>query len=100
MAYNENKAPIYFYRWARSRVKMRIVDFWGMLTDGVMFALEAKNRNWKKPSGEREMEQKAFLDTVSSHGGVSGFVTSAEQARVIIEQQPNNQSNNQQGIVI
>jgi hypothetical protein len=85
MAYNEAKAPIYFYRWLRSKVKMRISDFWGMLTDGRMFAIECKNRTWTKPSGTRELEQKAFIDTVKHAGGVSGFVTSAEQAQRIIE---------------
>jgi hypothetical protein len=85
MAYNEAKAPIYFYRWVKSKVKMRISDFWGMLTDGRMFALECKNRTWTKPSGARELEQQAFLDAVKNAGGVSGFVTSAEQAQRIIE---------------
>lgn len=85
MSYNEGGAPIYFYKWARSRVKMRVTDFWGMLTDGRMFALECKRRNWKSPSGEREGEQQAFLMVVRNHGGVSGFVTSAEQAQKIIE---------------
>ena len=85
MAYNESRAPVYFYRWVKSVKKMRISDFWGMLKSGVMFALEGKNRTWKKPSGERELEQKEFLDAVASAGGVSGFVTSAEQAMAIIE---------------
>jgi hypothetical protein len=88
MAYGENKQPIYFYRWARSKTKMRISDFWGMLTDGRMFACEVKNRLWTKPSGEREAEQQNFLLTVKYAGGVSGFVTSAEQAQKIIESQP------------
>jgi hypothetical protein len=86
MAYNENKAPIYFYRWAKSKVKMRISDFWGMLVDGRMFALEAKHRNWTKPSGERDGEQQNFLLTVKYAGGVSGFCTSAAQAQRIIEE--------------
>jgi len=86
MSYNEGGAPVYFYRWARAKVKMRITDFWGMLTDGRMFALECKRRNWKSPSGEREGEQQAFLMTVRDHGGVSGFVTSSEQAQRIIEE--------------
>ena len=85
MSENASGTPIWFYRWVRSRTKMRVTDFWGMLTDGRMFACEAKNRLWKAPSGEREMEQQAFLDTVAKAGGVSGFVTSAEQAQRIIE---------------
>jgi len=85
MSQNASGTPIWFYRWARSRTKMRVTDFWGLLTDGRMFALEAKNRLWKAPSGEREWEQKAFLYAISCAGGVSGFVTSAEQAQRIIE---------------
>jgi hypothetical protein len=85
MSYNDGGAPVYFYRWARSKAKMRITDFWGMLTDGRMFALECKRRSWKSPSGDREGEQQAFLMTVRNSGGVSGFVTSAEQAQAIIE---------------
>jgi hypothetical protein len=59
-----------------------------MLTDGRLMALEVKHRKWTKPSGEREGEQQAFLLTVKYAGGVSGFVTSAEQAQSIIESQP------------
>jgi len=64
---------------------MRISDFWGILKDGSPWALEAKNRLWKAPSGEREFEQQAFLTAIREAGGVSGFVTSAEQAQRIIE---------------
>ena len=88
MAYNKANAPVYFYRWVKSKVKMRISDLWGMLTDGRMFAIECKNREWTKPSDTRELEQQAFLDAVKNAGGVSGFVTSAEQAQLIIESQP------------
>jgi hypothetical protein len=85
MSQNASGTPIWFYRWVRSRTKMRVTDFWGLLTDGRMFALEAKNRLWKAPSGEREMEQQAFLTAIREAGGVAGFVTSAEQAQRIIE---------------
>ncbi len=88
MAYNESKAPIFFYRWVRSKVKMRLPDFIGVLTDGRLLGLEVKHRNWTKPSGEREAEQQAFLLTVKYAGGAAGFVTSAEQAQAIIESQP------------
>jgi hypothetical protein len=87
MAYNESKAPVYFYRFVRCKEKMRISDFWGLLTDGRPFACEVKNRAWTKPSGEREAEQQAFLLTVKYAGGVSGFCTSAAQAQAIIESQ-------------
>lgn len=79
-----NTAPVWFYRWARRRIKMRITDFWGMLTDGRMFAIESKRRSWTKPSGEREEEQHNFILTVQNAGGVGGFVTSAEQALEIL----------------
>lgn len=85
MSYNEGGAPVFFYRWVRSRVKMRIPDFVGMLTDGRMLALEAKHRFWKSPMGTREGEQQAFLMTVRNAGGVSGFVTSAAEAQKVIE---------------
>ena len=85
MSQNASGTPIWFYRWVRSRTKMRVTDFWGLLTDGRMFALEAKNRLWKAPSGEREFEQQEFLTAIREAGGVAGFVTSAEQAQRIIE---------------
>jgi hypothetical protein len=85
MSQNASGTPIWFYRWVRSRTKMRVTDFWGLLTDKRMFALEAKNRLWKAPSGEREFEQQEFLTTIREAGGVAGFVTSAEQAQRIIE---------------
>ena len=86
MPYNEGGAPVYFYRWVRSKTKMRIVDFIGLLTDGRMFALEAKNRTWTKPSGEREAEQQDFMLSVKYAVGSAGFCTSAEQAQRIIEE--------------
>jgi hypothetical protein len=85
MSENASGTPIWFYRWVRSRTKMRVTDFWGLLTDGRMFALEAKNRLWKAPSGEREFEQQEFLTAIREAGGVAGFVTSAAQAQKIIE---------------
>ena len=80
-------APVWFYRWMRSKTKMRITDYWGMTTDGLMFAIECKRRSWTKPSGEREAEQLAFILTVKYAGGRGGFATSAEQAKLILESQ-------------
>lgn len=80
-------SPIWFYRWARSKTKMRITDYWGMTTDGRMFAIECKRRNWTKPSGEREGEQLAFILTVKYAGGRGGFATSVEHAKLILESQ-------------
>lgn len=85
MSYNEVGVPIWFYRWTKRKAPMRITDYWGLLTDGRMFALECKRRTWTKPSGDREGEQQNFLMTVRNVGGVSGFVRSAEEAKSIIE---------------
>lgn len=77
---NGNKMPIWFYRWARSRESMTLPDYWGLLTDGRMFALECKRRNWIKPTGEREGKQLAFLLTVRYARGIGEFVTCGEDA--------------------
>jgi hypothetical protein len=74
MAYNTSNAPVYFYRFVRGR-EMRLTDFWGLTTAGKMFAIECKRPGWKKPSGLREAEQYAFLETVKSAGGIGMFVT-------------------------
>lgn len=77
--------PIWFYRWARRNgVEMTLTDFWGVLRDGRVFAMECKRRDWKRVSGTREMQQQAFIDVVKSAGGVGGFVTNAEQALAIL----------------
>ena len=77
--------PIWFYRWARRNgVEMTLTDFWGMLRDGRMFAMECKRRDWRKVSGAREIQQQAFIDVVKSAGGVGGFVTCAEDAIALL----------------
>ena len=85
MSESANGAPVFFHTWVRSKVPMLLPDFIGQLVDGRMLWLEAKNRLWKKPSGDREAKQQAFLLTVKYAGGAAGFVTSAEQAQAIIE---------------
>ena len=77
---NGKKMPIWFYRWVRSRESMNLPDYWGLLTDGRMFALECKRRNWTKPTGEREGKQLAFLLTVRYARGIGEFVTCGEDA--------------------
>ncbi len=78
-------SPIWFYRWARRNgLDMTLTDFWGVLRDGRMFALECKRRDWKRVSSAREIQQQAFIDVVKSAGGVGGFVTCAEQAMEIL----------------
>lgn len=82
---NGKKMPIWFYRWARSREHMTLPDYWGLLTDGRMFAIECKRRNWTKPTGEREGKQLAFILTVKYAGGVGGFVTCGEQVLELLK---------------
>ena len=78
-------APVFFYRWARRNgIEMVVTDFWGLLRDGRMLALEVKRRDWKRVSGAREQQQQAFIDVVKSAGGVGGFVTSAEDAIALL----------------
>ena len=90
-AVTESGRPILFYRWARRRgVEMVITDFWGMLMDGRMFAIEAKARRWKgvgtgdTEKAIRERKQQAFINVVKSAGGVGGFVTCAEDALALL----------------
>lgn len=77
---------VWFYKWVRRRSKkMRITDFWGLLVDGRMFAIETKKPSWTKPTDDREREQLEFLLTVKYAGGVAGFATCVEQAQDILE---------------
>ena len=84
--------PIWFWKWLRRNgVEMTLTDTWGMLVNGRMFAIEAKERGWKSvgagdsAKAVRERRQLAFINVVKSGGGVGGFVTSAEQAREILD---------------
>lgn len=70
--------PVTFNRIIRSPVQMRISDFWGILTDGKTYAIEAKRRNWTKPTDQREHEQAAFLQMVRDAGGIGVFATCAD----------------------
>lgn len=78
-------APVAFYRLLRKPEDMTIVDFWGLLSDGRMYALEAKRENWKAPTVDREHRQDAFLEMVRSIGGIGAFVRSADEAKAAIE---------------
>jgi len=84
--------PVWFWKWLRRNgVEMTLTDTWGMLVNGRMFAIEAKERGWKSvgagdsAKAVRERRQLAFINVVKSGGGVGGFVTSAEQARNILD---------------
>ena len=85
MSQNANGAPVFFHTWVRSKVPMLLPDFIGQLVDGRLLGLECKNRLWTHPSGDREGKQQNCLMTIRNAGGVSGFVTSAEQAQKILE---------------
>lgn len=70
--------PVFFYKIIRTRYgPMRLPDFWGLLTNGRMFAVECKRRSWSRPTDQREREQQAFLEMVKHAGGVALFTTSA-----------------------
>jgi hypothetical protein len=77
--------PLHFHTWIRAPYEMLIVDFEGFLRDGIPFAIEAKRRDWKKPSGERELKQQARIMFIRSIGGRAGFATCSEEAQAIIE---------------
>ncbi len=79
---------IWFYRWIKRPVdKMVLVDFLGILKYplGRMLAIECKRRHWHYTGTEREVKQKAFIDSVIASGGRGGFVTSAEQALALLK---------------
>ena len=86
-----NGVPVWFWKWMRRNgVEMTLTDTWGMLRDGRMFAIEAKERGWKgvgqgdSAKAVRERKQQAFIDVVKSSGGVGGFVTCAEDALALL----------------
>lgn len=76
-------APIFFYHILTSQ-PVTITDFWGIMRDGRMFALEAKRPSWKEPKEEREFKQAAFLMLVRNCGGIAGFVRSSEEANALL----------------
>lgn len=86
-AVSANGAPIWFYRIIKlpNETPITVTDYFGVLTDGRPFCIEAKRRAWTKPSDERERKQLAFIEAVRSVGGVAGFATSGEQAKNILE---------------
>lgn len=70
-------APVHFYRILTSQ-PVTITDFWGILRDGRMLAIEAKAPGWKEPRTDREFKQAAFLMLVRNCGGIGIFATSAD----------------------
>jgi hypothetical protein len=76
--------PIWFNRFIKSGDKYTVTDFWGLANFG-MFVIEAKRRNWKYCGTEKEQKQKGMIDLVIRLGGRGGFVTSAQEAQLILE---------------
>lgn len=74
---------MWFYRIITGQ-PVRISDYWGILRDGRMLAMECKRPSWSKPSDKRELEQAAFLMLVRNCGGVSGFVRNADEANALL----------------
>ena len=63
------------------KVKSRgLSDFGGMLTDGRMFAIEAK-----REGKDATTDQAVFLSAVASAGGISGVCRSGEDARALLD---------------
>ena len=71
-------APVFFYR-ILTKQPMTIPDFWGVLRDGRMLAIEVKAPGFVEPRTDTERRQAAFLAMVRNCGGVGLFATSADQ---------------------
>ena len=78
-------APIMFYKVLTGQ-DLTITDFWGIMRDGRMLAIEAKRRDWKEPKEPREFRQAAFLMLVRNAGGVAGFVRGTDEAKLLLDQ--------------
>jgi hypothetical protein len=86
-AESKSGAPVVFYRFLKGDPsEITLPDFLGVLKDGRLLALEAKNRLWTAPKKPHEKKQLHFILQVKYAGGVSGFCTSAAQAQRIIEE--------------
>ena len=78
-------APLMFYRILTSQ-DVTVTDFWGIMRDGRMLALEAKRRDWKEPKEDREFRQAAFLMLVRNCGGIGAFVRGTDEAKIALDQ--------------
>ena len=76
-------APVWFYKVV-TRQPVTITDFWGILRDGRMLAIEAKRPGFREPRNERELRQWAFITLIRHCGGVGGFVTSVDDLERIL----------------
>jgi hypothetical protein len=75
---------VWFYRVV-TRQPVTITDFWGILRDGRVFAIECKRPGWKAPHGDREMRQALFISLIQNCGGLGGFARNADEAKGIID---------------
>ena len=83
---NEQNVPIWFYHMVKAPVnEITLVDYMCVLITGRLAVLECKRRDWKWTGTDREVKQNALIECVRLSGGRGGFVTSAEQAKQIIE---------------
>ena len=71
-------APVAFYRILTHGGTVTITDFWGILRDGRLLAVEAKAPPFSAPRNDREVRQANFLALVRNCGGVALFATSAD----------------------
>ena len=77
--------PIWFFKIIKAPRKIRLSDYWGLLKNGRMFAIECKRESWKGPKDARELEQELFLQTVRECGGKAGFARSVDEAQSILD---------------
>lgn len=78
-------APVYFYRKLTHGKELTITDFWGILKDGRMLAIEAKAPGFKEPHTDREFAQANFLMLIRNVGGISLFATDAAQVAAALK---------------
>lgn len=65
-------------RFVRFNSEPGTSDILAILPNGRFAAFEVKRPGWKRPSGEREEKQAAFLAEVRKRGGVAAFVTGVD----------------------
>lgn len=56
-------------------------------TIGVFTAVEVKEPEWKKPSGETEEQQENFINQVRKRGGIAFFINNHENLKNSIDSQ-------------
>ena len=77
--------PIWFFKIVKAPHKIRLSDYWGLLKDGRMWAIECKRPTWKGLKDGRELEQDFFLSLIRHAGGRAGFARSVDEAQSILD---------------